>query len=201
MLRHYTYFLLAGDPWLDELMDQGMPWGYVGLRTCSGRPENDPYMSSSEYIKAAMLAGIKFNKEIVTVHKTRKEASQMEITLLKDFKRPSDGSESMWSYLFNRVVPGEFGDFDHAKRRFKAVAITARKKGYHVSRAKDTYRGGGPRPGYHQAPEHVQHVREAITGYWAQMRQYCDEHGIASPGKGACNVDRDDFAKWRALQQ
>ena len=30
------------------------------------------------------------------------------------------------------------------------------------------------------------------------MKTYCEERGIANPGKGACNVDRDDFRKWKS---
>lgn len=188
--RHYTYYMIVKDEDLThELMEHDLPWLYVGVRTCRCLPKDDPYMGSSRHVDYARSLGIEFEKYAVEVHKTRKRANQHEIQLLQNFKR-----DGIWEYLFNRVIPGEFGFIDYTKR-LKPI-ITARKKGYKVAKPRANRRGG-PSSDYVQTEQHKARVGAGVAGHWALMQRFCREQGIASPGKGACNVNRTEFQQWR----
>jgi hypothetical protein len=75
MESHYTYWLTC------EQTQQH----YIGVRTCKGDPEKDPYMSSSRVVKAMRSQGLTFTKFILTVWSTRQEANEHEHKLLNYF--------------------------------------------------------------------------------------------------------------------
>lgn len=74
-VNHYTYFLTARNP-IDERRY------YIGVRSCNGPPNQDAcYLSSSKYVKEAILRGVSFDKKILNVFSTRKDAVNDEIRL------------------------------------------------------------------------------------------------------------------------
>jgi hypothetical protein len=97
MKSHYTYRLAAVNP-IDERVE------YIGVRSCNGLPADDAaYMSSSREILALIKSGVKFVKEIIAVHETRKKAVAHEIELhaaydvarsLKYFNKAKQTSDS-----------------------------------------------------------------------------------------------------------
>ena len=54
---------------------------YGGVRTCPDgvAPEDDTYMGSSNYVKEKIKSGNKFEKMVVAVYSTRKEAVEGEV--------------------------------------------------------------------------------------------------------------------------
>jgi len=67
---HYTYMIT----------DTVNKMFYVGVRSCDCDPEEDPYMSSSKYVKEAIEKHGKdiFVKMVIDVFKTREEANEAE---------------------------------------------------------------------------------------------------------------------------
>lgn len=71
---HYTYLLLDNNGKM-----------YIGARSCIVHPIDDNYWSSSKYVLNAITKGIKFNKQILSIWNTRKEAINHEILLHEIF--------------------------------------------------------------------------------------------------------------------
>ena len=61
---------------------------YGGVRTCPDgvAPEDDTYMGSSNYVKEKIKSGNKFEKMVVAVYSTRKEAVEGEVRYLEKHK-------------------------------------------------------------------------------------------------------------------
>lgn len=189
--RHYTYYMIADDPFYALLLERELPVLYAGVRTCRCKPEDDPYMGSSEYVKLAMAMGITFTKVVLNTYKTRKMAAMEEADLLKQL----NVDQKVWSIFFNRNVPGQFAP---GSRIFKILQSVGKKGGWKVNGPqKGKGIGGGPAKGYRQSSQHVANVKSSLTSYWQDMAAYCEAHGIESPGKGGCNINREDFNQWR----
>lgn len=74
MNYHYTYRLTALNP-IDERRY------YIGVRSCDCLPEDDAYMSSSRTVAKLIASGVQFQKEIIALWPTRKEAVAHEVAL------------------------------------------------------------------------------------------------------------------------
>jgi hypothetical protein len=194
MPRHYTYYLIADDPYFEALHAEGLPVLYAGVRSCNCDVNKDPYMGSSQYVKAAMAAGITFSKHIIETHLTRKRANQHEMQILSKLK--NDTNPAVWDLMFNRNVPGEFGEFSRIGMIFKSV----RKKGYKRDGVLSNRRGG-PSSDYVPTEVHKTNVATSVANRWALIRQFCNERDIANPGKGACNVNKIEFDAWLSAQK
>jgi hypothetical protein len=190
---HYTYYMMVEGPVQGELILAGLPWMYIGVRSCNCPVEKDRYMGSSEYVRAAMDLGVPFSKVVINLHPTRQEANRHEIELLKGFRE-----DSIWGFLFNRVVPGEFGKIDYRNRIKRAIAAARTPNPSRpVPQVFRGHRSGGPAVGYVQSAEHVQNVSRSLTDHWKDMKAFCAHIGESSPGKGGKNVDRQAFNAWR----
>jgi hypothetical protein len=71
-VNHYVYLLRSDRHF------------YIGIRSCPGSVEQDPYMGSGVAITDAKRAGIVFVKTILCVCSSREEASQLEAELVTE---------------------------------------------------------------------------------------------------------------------
>lgn len=194
--RHYTYILIAADA--EDLHQAGLPWLYIGVRSSHGPVDSDPYMGSSDYVAAAMRAGLSFDKQIIRTHLTRKRANKDEKSLLETFKYQQSGE--MWDWLYNRVVPGEFGPFSRAGAVFKAIvakktrpALTAAKLAHLKSIAANGK--GGTIPGTRLFEDHKRAISDSVKLFWRDVAEYSAAKGIKRPSLG--KIDRADFEAWK----
>jgi len=79
-LYHYTYLITNLSPISIERY-------YIGVRSCNCLPENDPYMSSSKYLKEAIKTQNKnqFEKVIIEICESRDKAVLHEIWLHNEY--------------------------------------------------------------------------------------------------------------------
>ena len=189
---HYTYYMLIDDPFFEKFKEAGMPWKYVGVRSCQCDPDKDSYMSSSDYVHAAMSEGIVFGKHVIRKHKTRQLAEQDEKNIISEFKYGNGGE--MWSWVFNKNVPGEFPEFARAMMRsiVKQVGRTPKSQG-----GTGLWKGG-PSKDYVQTEAHKLNAGKGKKSNWDDMRGFSSYHGFKIKGRGAANIDRFQFRSWRA---
>jgi hypothetical protein len=222
---HYVYELcvdfLVDESLLAGVLGAGLPFLYLGMRSCDCRPEEDTgYWGSSAYVDAARAAGVPFFKTIKAVYSTRAQAAQHERQALKRLKYEDLNDEdpalkdllvevsvllakpytpqTAWSMYLNRVVPGEFGAIDYANRLF-VVKCNADRRGQQwcaEDHPQETRRGGPPK-GHRQSAAHVAASRRSVISYWGDLRMFAAYHGLKIEGKGAPNIPREQFRSWR----
>lgn len=120
---HYTYLLTAANP-IDEREL------YVGVRTCTGKPEDDvAYFSSSRHVKQAIRAGVVFVKTILAVWPTRKRAAEHEIALQGQLNVAADAR------YFNKAIHTSTGfDMTGVKRGEQLPEHKAKLSNAHTGR-------------------------------------------------------------------
>lgn len=107
---HYVYKLTARNP-IDERKY------YVGVRSCSGTPENDDYMGSSRAVDDAIASGVVFTKKILCTGYDRKQAAGIESALHKFYDAARNPE------FFNQLNAG-----DHCPRTGKKHTEETKRK-------------------------------------------------------------------------
>lgn len=213
---HYVYHMCISDEQMAiAAVYADLPLFYIGMRSCNCHPEHDTgYMSSSEYVKAAMASGVPFVKNVVAIYSTRAEAAAHERRALHAAKyersipdpvvaaalasvgRTTEGS-TRWHFYLNRVVPGEFGVIDYANRLASAIKRGKGKKEYTLTEEGRANRRGGPSKDYVPTATHVARVKVGKQSHWDDLKAFAAYHGLSLKGKGAPNIDRKAFSSWR----
>jgi NUMOD3 motif len=128
-MNHYVYLIEQRNAL------PGQPVQYIGVRSCECNVGDDPYMSSSKYVKAAIkqYGREQFNKIILKRFDNRKDAMAYEIQLHEEFN--VTGS----NFFFNKAKqktdgfscgPGELNPFygkkhtDEYKKKLSALLKT-----------------------------------------------------------------------------
>jgi hypothetical protein len=139
-MNHYVYLIEHKNPL------PGQPVQYIGVRSCECNVGDDPYMSSSKYVKEAIKKYGKdqFNKIILKRFDSRKDAMDYEIQLHEEFN--VTGS----NFFFNKAKqktnsfscgPGELNPFygkKHTEEYKKKLSALLKTKD---CRAKTTNKG------------------------------------------------------------
>ena len=106
---HYTYLLSDNDGKM-----------YIGARSCIAHPNDDNYWSSSKYVLNAIKNGVLFNKEILAIWSSRKEAVLHEVLLHDVFdvaKNKNFYNKSKQTSTFFDTSGNEVSKETRAKRR------------------------------------------------------------------------------------
>lgn len=206
---HYTYLLMAQEPFCSALMQAGLPFLYYGVRSCHGKPEDDLYMGSSEHVDLARSCGIVFGKEVRGVYGTRREANRAEAATLKNVKYSVDapgqgvlmgsgGYESAWDMFFNRNVPGEFPPGSYARKKFASIGRLSRFHDANVIVGNPANGKGGTPLGRNLADDHKQSISSGLKEFWSLVAEYSSNKGIRRPN--LATLDKGDFKQWKEMK-
>lgn len=123
---HYTYLLSDNDGKM-----------YIGARSCIVHPNNDDYWSSSKYVLDAINKGIKFDKTILAIWDTRKEAVNHEILLHEIF----DVAKNQNFYNKSKQTSTKFDTtgfvFSEEQKRQISICSKRKRKKYKQSKLKN----------------------------------------------------------------